>query len=209
MAKLTPSINTSGKYKVKSPWRINESTILTCIAVRSFDDIYKKNEDVYEVYYEPYGCTTGVQVDGRPFDFEQERNHLPNIVTLVDPFGAVYYVPDTFITSMPIQSDIPYSERILSISLGPMPDALDVDNIVNEVTEIVKSKTGMTNVNVLQHSLALLENPSYDEHLAMERVRKASLNNANSVFEKLELANAEIARLTAVVAKYEATLTGR
>lgn len=207
MAKLTPKVNTSGKFKVKLPWRINENTILTCIAIRSFEDIYNKNEDVYEVYYERYGATNGLEVDGRPFDFEQERSHLPNIITLADPFGGVYYIPDTFIASMPTQSDIPYSERILSVSLGPMPDALEIDNIVTEVSELIKSKTGMTTVNILQHSLALLDNPTYDEHLAAERVRKASLENATSVYEDLAKAEAEVIRLNSVVAKYEAALT--
>ncbi len=209
MAKLTPTVNTSGKYKVRLPWRINENSILTCLAVRSFDDIYNKNEDVYEVYYERYGLTNGLDVNGQPFDFEKERLLLPNIITLVDAAGGIYYVPDTFITSMPTQSDIPYSERIMSVSLGPMPDALEIDNIVTEVMELIKSKTGMTNVNIVQHSLALLDNPTYDEHLAMERVRKASLANAKSVFEELAKANAEIARQNALIAKYEATLTGR
>lgn len=209
MAKLTPTVNTSGKYKVQLPWRINENSILTCLAVRSFDDIYNKNEDVYEVYYERYGLTNGLDVNGQPFDFDKERLLLPNIITLVDAAGGIYYVPDTFITSMPTQSDIPYSERIMSVSLGPMPDALEIDNIVTEVMELIKSKTGMTNVNIVQHSLALLDNPTYDEHLAMERVRKASLANATSVFEELAKANAEIARQNALIAKYEATLTGR
>lgn len=206
MAKLTPSIDATGKFKVKLPWRINENSILTCIAVRSFDDIYKKNEDVYDVYYETAGCTNGTIIDGRPFDFEKERLALPNIVTLVDAAGGVFYIPDTFILQMPMVSDVPYSERIISISLGPMPDALDISNVTTEVGELVKKKTGMTNVTVREHSLAILTNPTYAEHLAMERVRKASLANATSVFEELAKAQAEIARLNLLVLNYEAVL---
>ena len=206
MAKMTPSMNATGKYKVKLPFKINENAVLTCIAIRDFDDIYSKNEDVYEVYYETAGLTNGTVVDQQPFDFERERLLNPNIITLSDVTGALYYIPDTFILSMPAISDVPYSERILSVSLGPMPDMLDVNNVKAEMTELVKSKTGMTTVVVHEHSLALLENPTYDEHLAMERVRKASLQNSASVYERLARAEAEVTRLNALVAKYETTL---
>lgn len=209
MAKITPTVNATGKYKVRLPWVINENSILTCIAIRSFDDIYNKNEDVYDVYYETAGAVNGSIVDNKTFDFEKERLLLPNIITLQDVNGGIYYVPDTFIASIPTQSDIPYSERIISVSLGPMPDYLDISNITDELTDLVKSKTGMSVVTVREHSLALLDNPTYDEHLAMDRVRKASLENDVSVYEELNKANAEVQRLNLIIAKYEATLTGR
>ena len=201
--RMTPGLYSTGKYTVRSPRLIDADTIYTCIAIRSFDDVYQKGEDVYETYYEPYGIVNGVSVDGRPFDFELETANNPNIITLQNKFGALYYVPDTFITSYPNQTDVIYSQRILSVTLGPLPIDLDISNITAEIADLVTDKLGIANPIVRENSVPVLTNPSYEEHLSMERSRKAAIVRNESLREQLIAAQKQISRLQAKVVVYE------
>ena len=55
MSKLTPPLNVKGRFVLKSPWEVPPTVIYECIAIRSFEDIYKRGLDVYEAFYVPYG----------------------------------------------------------------------------------------------------------------------------------------------------------
>lgn len=205
--KYTPDMYVVGKWSVRAPWTISSTTTYTCIAIRSFDDLYGKGEDVYNTYYVPYGCTDGVTVDGMPFKFETERLRLPNIVTLQDANGSLYYVPDTFITSYPDETEVPYSQRVISVALGPLPDTLDITNIISEISDIVKSRLGIESPVVQENVASVTSNPSYEEYLTMERVRKSAITANTSVREQLVAANTELAKLRQQIDAYEAILT--
>lgn len=201
--KLTPAIYSNGKFTVRMPRQIDAEAIYTCIAIRSFDDIYQKGEDVYETYYVPYGVIDGVMVDGRAFDFETERAGSPNIITLQNKLGALYYIPDTFITSFPNQTDILYTQRILSINLGPLPATLDITNITADIEDLVKNRLGISNPAVRENSVPVITNPTYEESVAMERSRKAAIVQNESLREQLVKAQALINQQQATIAIYE------
>lgn len=201
--KMTPAIYSNGKFTVRSPRVIDANTLYTCIAIRSFDDIYQKGEDVYDVYYAAYGIVDGVTVDGRPFSFEVERAVLPNIITLQNSQGALYYVPDTFITSFPNQTDLTYSQRIISVGLGPLPVTLDITNITADIGDLVKDRLGIANPDVRENSVPILANPTYEEHVTMETSRKAAIKQNLSLREQLVIANATIAAQQTTIAMYE------
>lgn len=206
MAKLTPSIDSIGRYTVKFPWTINANALFTCKAIRSFDSIYKLGQDVYQSYYVPYGATNGVLIDGVPFDFEKERLLEPNIITLMDSAGSVYYIPDTFIATIPDQTDISYSQRVLAVSLGPLPGNLDISNFKADLQDLITSKLGIANPQIIETVAPLTDNPTYEESLVMERTRKASITNNTSQREQLVQQQREIARLNRIIQAYESKL---
>ena len=98
MAKITPPLLAKGRYTVRAPFEVKETSIYTCIALRKFEDIVELGEDVYQTYYQPFGLTTAVyQLDVRAGAV---------IVTLQDPYGEVLYIPDTYILTYPNMGDI-------------------------------------------------------------------------------------------------------
>ena len=207
--KISQLLGVSGNFTVKRPWVIDSNAVLKVIGVRSFDDIYKKGEDVYETYYVPYGAINNTNIDNRPFSFDEETKRFPNIVTLMTAQGGVYYVPDTFITSYPTAGAIAYSHRVLSVSLGPLPDYLDTTSIRNTIADAVVKELGIVRdrIVVQDSRAALLTNPSLEDHQAMEAARIGSIQFEKSKDEQIiELQN-EVTKLKRTIQNYEAVIT--
>lgn len=184
--KFTPMMYARGIYELKKPWNAVSTKIYTCIAIRSFEDIYKQGEDVYKIYYENY-LRDGESVNGITFNFADEAAQLPNICTLRGEDNELLYVPDTYILSFPNTTMVPYSNVVLGLSLGPLPDELDLINVTAMLKDSVIKYFGVTPaVNVMR--LPMSSNPSPEEHEQLELVRQGAINNNESIEQRLESA---------------------
>lgn len=182
--KFTPMMYARGKYELKTPWIANVAKIYTCIAIRSFEDIYKQGEDVYKTYYEQY-VREGDVIGGTAFNFEAETELLPNICTLRSEDNELIYVPDTFILSFPNTTMVPYSNVVIGINLGPLPDELDLLHIEGLLKDNVLKHFGV-NAEVNAMRLPMSSNPSPEEHEQLEIVRQAAITNNTSLEERIE-----------------------
>lgn len=163
---LTPSLHQRGFYEFKLPWKAVEGVSYECIAIRTFGDIYKLGIDVYETYYKRVGLEEGK--DG--FTFDTEAKAGANIITLKGTDSSVLYVPDTYITRLPDETLIPYSEVVLATSLGALPDELNLDEVKAEMAEVVGKHLNIkTTIEV--GIIPLLKNPTKDEHDLLEKTR--------------------------------------
>lgn len=170
--KQTPQLHAKGFYKFASPWTVKAGTIYECLAIRTFTDIYKLGQDVYRTYYEPVGLIEGVVVPGTsvPFTFSTEVAQEPNIITLRGSDGSMIYIPDTFILKVPDSTLVPYSQVVLGVSLGPLPDDVNIDIVKQDIAALVASRMGI-NANVKVCRAGLESNPTFDEHVLLERAR--------------------------------------
>lgn len=201
--KLTPPLNTVGRYVLRTPWIANPGVLYTCAAIRSFDDIYKLGLDVYTTYYTPMGVTDGVIVSGSAFSFQNEKAQSPNIITLLGNDNTVIYVPDTFIAKFPDLSEVKYSHMVLSVSLGALPDYLDLTDLKNNISDVVANVTGVS-AAVKEHRAPSVNNPTSAQHEALEASRVALITVLDTTNAKLlkaqadlQLANQKIQALTA------------
>lgn len=204
--KLTPPLNTVGRYVLSTPWVANPGVLYTCAAIRSFDDIYKLGIDVYTTYYKPMGVEDGVIVLGSAFSFQTEKAQLPNIITLLGNDNTVIYVPDTFIAKYPDLSEVKYSHMVLSVSLGALPDYLDLTDLKNNIANAVANVTGVT-ATVKEHRVPSVNNPTSAQHEALEASRVALITVLDTTQAKLlksqsdlQLANQKIQALSAALA---------
>lgn len=200
MSRLTPAIGASGIYELTSPYAVRPATTYTCKAIRSFDDIYRLNEDVFKLYYEPYGLSQA--------QFDADAAEGAVIVTLManeigleispsDP-KTIVYVPDTYITKFPDGDVVPYSHVVLSASLGALPDYLDVTDTMNDIGNIISEKVGVTpTVNIHKASLSNVMNSA--DHEAAEVARQAAVTNRNTIYTQY---NELDALYTALLAQY-------
>ena len=183
MSRITPAIGASGIYVVTTPYTIRPATTYTCKAIRSFDDIYRLNEDVFALYYEPYGLTL--------VEFNNDVAAGAVIVTLManeiglevnpsDP-KTIIYIPDTYISSFPNGDAIPYSHIVLSASLGALPDYLDVSDTMSDIGNIISEKIGVTpEVNI--HKAPMSNVMTSSAHNAAEIARQAAVTNRNTIY---------------------------
>lgn len=175
--KVTPAINSKGKYSLALPWSAIPNMEYTCIAIRSFDDIYKLRKDVYKTYYLPMGLTEGsTTFTATPFSFAAEKEKKPNILTLLGENGSVIYVPDTFLTSQPTTTSVKYSHVVLAISLGALPDTQDLSALKTAISNLVGTSVGVT-PTVHETRAPSTNTPNESEHSALEIARLAGISN--------------------------------
>lgn len=182
---LTPTLMSRGRYKVREPFRISEDIDYTCIAIRSFRDIYREGTNPYTTIYQPAGLIDGYMVDGTTFSFAREETRGINIITLIDDAGQSYLIPDNYIAGYPSSTTIQYREFILSCSLGALPEEVDTIAAEQAIKDAVGEQFGIQ-PTVAVHSLATLTNPTYEEHLAMEQARKAAINTGSGANERIK-----------------------
>lgn len=198
--KKTPPIFAKGRWVLKLPFIANPTKLYTCIAIRSFADVYKLGTDVYRVHYLTMGVADGVTVSGNPFNFVAERLNNPNIITLQADDGETIYVPDTFILRFPDMGDVKYSHLVLSVSVGAVPDYLDMGELKDAVAQAVASRMGFV-PTVREHRAPSTDNPTPAQHEAIEAARLASL-------DLLETDAAKVAKLLGISAKKQQTIDG-
>lgn len=178
MAKKTPPLYASGKWGLALPWTAANDVTYVCHAIRTFEDIEKMGENVYERYYKPY-ITEGSTHGNKVWLFEQERLLRPNIITLISNDNRIIYVPDTFIVSFPDASEFKYNQVVLAVPLGILPEKFDVTHILSAVKDKVSTLLGIT-VTPITTVASLASNPTLEEHLTLEANRLASIRNAES-----------------------------
>lgn len=183
MARRTPPLLARGRYQLRNPFSAGTTTIYTCKAIRTFDDIYKLNIDVFETYYVPYGITEA--------EFEADRREGACIITLMSvPIGIqadapeLIYVPDTFIESYPNMNDVTYNHVVLSLSMGALPDYLDLGLLKEKLGNVASEVIGVTPV-VKEHIALSSGAISPAEHQTRETARLAAIQTRNTDYSNL------------------------
>lgn len=131
------------------------------------------------------GLIDGTAFDGVVFDFKVEKSKAPNIVSLRDASGIVLYIPDTFIESYPETKEVPYDHVVLSMSLGAIPQTLDLGSLMDDVSDLIRSRTGV-GAEILLHIAPAETNPTNEQHLALEAARAALITDNTSNVLKVE-----------------------
>lgn len=204
--KKTPPLLTKGRYTVSAPFTVSPTSIYTCVAIRSFADIYQLGFDVYETYYEPMGLVNGTNMGTYTFDFNVERNKQPNIITLRSEDGTFLYIPDTYITSFPDMGDVLYNHIVLSVSLGALPDYLDLSSLKAGIQSLTAQHFGVASAVVSEHRSPSTNNPTRTQHETLEAARLGAITlletdraKALRLQNDVNLLNAKIAAMTAIL----------
>lgn len=189
VSRITPTIGAKGRYTLTLPWSANAAKLYECEAIRSFDDIYELGVDVYQEYYVPMGLVDNTVVNGNLFLFKEQRDADVCIVTLRSTDDGEYiYVPDSYITNNPTINVKPYSNIVLAVDCGPLPDNLDLSALKSDLSDIAKGYLGITTPGslVLEHRAASTNQPTALEADALEAARTAAVTIKKS-FQQLYL----------------------
>lgn len=164
MSRLTPALNSRGRFVVASPYDqdIRGTTIYTCIALRKFEDLAQLGENIYRRYYQPFGLS--------PEIFERDQRDRVVIVSLQDNVGNIRYVPDSYVLSFPNQGDTAYSHLVISTSLGPLPSYVDVAFLQQQIASLVSDLIGVE-PEVHVDVVPMLESVTPEQHEVLEAAR--------------------------------------
>lgn len=181
---ITPPIHTSGKYSLFDPYTVDLDMIYRCHAVRSFDELVKRNINVYEEYYKPKGLPTSI--------YKEDAAKGASIVTLLSAEGEYYYVPNTFIESYPGMTGLRYERKCLILDLGPLPSTFNLDYLIPQMQDVVKKGVGVEEqqANIVYTTIPMTTTVSHEDHVQLEATRRAAIQLHTPLDVQLAEANA-------------------
>lgn len=186
----TPPLEVKGRFSLRAPFPDVGNKFITVIAVRLFDDCEAQSEDVLKDYYEPVGLTSA--------DYQADLSAGAAIVTLADTNGELMYVPDTYILSYPNMGEVQYAHLVMSISLGPVPNTLDLTAVGTQVKALVQATVGVDN-QVRFHMAPSTDSVTPEQHEANEIARQQQITNRQTI-------DADNARLRQMLTAKDQTL---
>lgn len=186
---VTPPVNATGIFIVSQPYTLREKTTYRCHAIRTIDELAKKNIDVYGQYYKPVGISTSI--------YEEDTDKGASIVTLISSDNKYVYIPNTYIESYPGMSGIRYERKLVLVDMGPLPNTMDIEYIVDDVASMVKKAAGVGDemVNVELATVPMDGTLTHEEHVELEASRRAAINNHTPLAEQVTLLEKENAQL--------------
>lgn len=173
---LQVPVNTTGLFKVKTPFTLSETVIYTVEASRTFPDLVRQNIDVYNEYYQPVGLSRE--------EYLADANVSASILTFKSRDGQVAYIPDTYLESYPGLSGITYQRNVMVIDLALVPDYVNVSAMTKDVSDILTHTLGIdpkVEVTTLEYEGKVTE----EQHLQMEAARKNKIRESIPLGEKV------------------------
>jgi hypothetical protein len=183
---LTPPLNASGEYTVNAPFALVPNTIYVCKAIRSYADLIASGVNVYQVYYANNGLSQS--------QYTADLNAGANIITLMSDTSPTVYVPDTYIAAVPSIDNVPYSEVIMAVSLGPLPSSINLAFAQQQIADAASNTIGVeADVQIwLLPTTGIMSQAQSD---AAETARQAAITNRTTDYAALLALQAQYAQL--------------
>lgn len=170
-----PTMYARGRFTLRPPWSTVPNMLYKCTSFRSFETCYKEGKDVYKTFYEPMGVLEGsTTYTATPFSLEEERLANVTIVSLRGDDGSLIWVPDSFIASQPVVSDVEYSLMVLAVSLGAIPDDQDLSPLKTSIYNLVRNYTGV-NPTIFEARAPSTNTPTPTQHAVLEAARQGAI----------------------------------
>lgn len=183
---MTPPIDATGTFTVTSPFTLTANTLYTCRAIRSFQDLIADGVDIVATYYTPVGLTAT--------DYQADLALNANIITLMATASPTVYIPDAWIASFPDMSNVAYSTMVLAVSLGPLPDSVDLTATQQAIQDSVSDLVGLT-PTVTVFSVPSDSVMTQDQATTAETARQAAITNRTTDHAQLLALQAQYATL--------------
>lgn len=190
---IIPPLGTKGRYNLHDPFgaAYQPTELYELKAERYFEDIENNGGNVYELYYKPYNIPESqVQTD---------RNNKVAILTLVTLKYPPLYVPSSFVKNYPDQNFRQYSQFVLTLSFGPLPNDVILEPAMAAVANAASDFIGAT-PEVFVGSMPLSDLITPEDHENREVTRQAAIANRTTDYAQVRELQAQVMTLTQQVA---------
>lgn len=159
-----PPLDVIGPFTFTGPFAQYNGQLLKCLSVEDMGLLVKRGVDVHELVYQPYN----LNMDAYLADFDAGAK----LVTLasVDEHVEVV-VPSTYIETMPSGSYVAYSRLILTVDMGLLPDALDLESARAAIASTLQQTLGKAPTVELAR-LPMEGGVTSEQHAIMEENRQ-------------------------------------
>lgn len=128
---IIPRINSKGVFVFNPPFDKPElnNKEYEVTEIRTMKSLYDSGEDPFKLVYEP----NGISLDKFAEDLKKD---IP-VITLADASENYLYVPANYIREMPPLQGYPATERLITFSLGVVPDDIDLTPLLDNIKTII------------------------------------------------------------------------
>lgn len=178
---IVPPVGTRGTFKFKKPFnnKMYDGLEYEVRAIRSLVEMKDSDEKPYENIYVPVELTEK--------DFKQDVDHGVPIIVFINTAGNYYYVPASYLLSMPKTSGVKYQQVMMAVNLGYLPIDYDPSLIKSTLVDDVKAILGITStVETIKTSAVYLI--SEEEHQSFQKL----LNGNKSITHSYRVRYAKV-----------------
>jgi hypothetical protein len=191
-----PSHGQAGLWKVKAPYDIllTPNTLYTCLSLQAISNFIANGESVYDRYYGPLGVSDD--------QYQQDVGDNAVIVGLQAGTGEMAFIPSSFIEGAPIDNGVKYIPVVLGISLGAVPDQVNLEPIIQQVKDVVEASFGIKSEvkGVVVGSPKWMTN---EEHELLENARKQNISTSTSPIVEVNILRDDNEKLRRIISEYE------
>lgn len=173
--KLTAALGMRGTFDVKLPFKIPYDETYEIISIRTVNSMLSQGIDVYQQVYLP--------VDIMRSEYEIDLRQDPKIVEIVSEGGAVYMIPDIYITSLPETNVPPYHRVVISVDMGVLPESLDLSILRSEMGQVASGLLGVAadaRIHQMPHRGVITK----EDHRTMEEMRSSNITERRTSYTR-------------------------
>jgi len=191
-----PLINTYGVFVAIAPYTL-PSVNLRCSKIKLLSRYVKDGIDAYSAYYATIGLTHN--------DYQNDLSIGVSIVRLVDDKNVSYYIPTSYIATIPQSISVPYYRLAISVDIGELSDKVNLDTLLLNIKELTQPYIG-TNVIVRLHKISNNVYYSQEESEIKEAQRLLRVDKTPSAYTGLSNLQAENSLLKENISNLEAAI---
>lgn len=181
-------IGDRGVFKLKEPFAIlvTPQVVYEVRALRTLNDYVAGGESPYDRFYKPFN------ISEKDYHLAVSKNEC--IVALNSGTGEWIYVPESYIEGMPSMSGIKYTNIILAVRLGAIPDTTSLEALVASIREQVMGYIGI-DAEVRVSAVSQSSFIDADKHTRLENARQNKISISETDFSRAKKLEAENATL--------------
>jgi hypothetical protein len=178
---IVPFIGSRGVFTLTAPFNtiLTANTPYTCQAIRTLSDIVAEGGDPYTTYYQANNIPKS--------KYQSDLADGVAIISLQSDGGVWAYVPSSYIASYPMTNGVKYRAMVIAVSLGTVPDDLDLSGLESDLADYASNMIG---VKAAAKTMAVTDAQlvDHDTYKSLEAIRTSRITNNTS----LSLQNAEL-----------------
>lgn len=136
---------------------------MSCEAIETIDEAISGGKNIYSIVYVKHGIES---------KYVQDLDSDIRIFTFTNSVGAHFYVPEGYIKKSSDPEGVIYSDTVVSVNMGLMPDDYGYDSIRMILSEEIKRETGVvtTDIRVSKISAGKFLDNSQSNQLLLSRL---------------------------------------
>ncbi len=180
-----PLLNTYGIFTVLTPYTLTTKNY-RCAQLELLSQYVVDEIDAYNLYYAPVGLSNN--------DYQIDLGLNATIVRLVDDNDIDYYIPNTYISSIPQTIGVPYYRMAISIDIAEVSQNVNFTTLLTNLEQLTQDAIGITPI-VKLHKVS--NNIYYSQEIAdiKETQRQLIMQRTPSFYTakiKLEAENTKL-----------------